>query len=153
MWCSFNKFAVNKAGSNIGPKWSQPEILHLRLTLNQKGTEKWTGWTPWDKWCLSGFMHNNCLWCKWGHPSATTYVQSNLYFYKAPHARTKAHQGTMLLQHAPGTEKQTRDSQDQGPSFQIRFRRLRGSSSRQQSDIYPFLAVLLGSFNVYLLWD
>lgn len=71
---SWNKFAIIKLGSITDLKWKQPEILHLLLTLNQKGTEKLTGWTPWNKWRLSGFMHNNCLWCKWGHPSAATNV-------------------------------------------------------------------------------
>lgn len=99
---SLNEFAVNKLARSIGPKWSQPEILHVCLTLSQNGTEKWTGWTPGNKWCLSGFMHNNCLGCKWAHPSAVKPLCS----CKVLHAGTSAQPGSCCFSRpqAPGNK-------------------------------------------------
>lgn len=133
---SLNEFAANKLAGSTGPKWSQPKIRHVCLTLNQNGPEKWTGWTPWNKWCLSGFMHNNCLGCKWGHPSAVTYVQSNLpvpakSFVQAPEPTQE-----VAVSARPGRREISQSPQDLGPSLLRRFQRREGNSGKSWDSVY-----------------
>lgn len=141
----FEQFCCKYRGRIIGPQWSHPEILHLLLTLNQKGTEKWTGWTPWNKWCLSGFMHNNCLWCKWGHPSAATDAVGETVSARPPRPGTTP-PGSLLLQHTPGTRSQPEPLAVEDPLFGEGSPEYSGETGRQGGDTCPLGAILLGSF-------